>query len=178
VFLVVLNVKRRARHPLAPRERHFVCVCVYWMCASKLTWESLYCRPCVCAHRTFLSLPWLIFGSLPNTFIFFLGLIGFGEKNGLLSLQIQSEGDDLLSNTCLPINLSHSHSLARQTFLLLVRATVWKKPIVEWPLMAKDCVCFAKIVLNFQVRDFSGLMKIYKSKSVNIFHYITEATFQ
>jgi hypothetical protein len=43
--------------------------------------------------------------------------------------------------------------------------------------MAKDCVCFAKIVLNFQVRDLSGLMKIYKSKSVNIFHYIQRPLF-
>jgi hypothetical protein len=157
-------------------ERGTLCVCIE--CVHPNSRGNHFIAGLVSARIGLFSLYLGWFLALSRTLLFFfLGLIGFGKKNGLLSLQIQSEGDDLLSNTCLPINLSHSHSLARQTFLLLVRATVWKKPIVEWPLMAKDCVCFAKIVLNFQVRDFSGLMKIYKSKSVNMFHYIQRPLF-
>jgi hypothetical protein len=97
-------------------------VCVLNVCIQ--THVGITLLPALCLRASDFSLFTLAdFWLSPEHFyFFFLGLIGFGKKNGLLSLQIQSEGDDLLSNTCLPINLSHSHSLTRTANIFIACA--------------------------------------------------------
>jgi hypothetical protein len=98
-------------------SREALCVCILNVCIQ--THVGITLLPALCLRASDFSLFTLAdFWLSPEHFYFFFSGIDWLWKEEWLL--VSPNTDDLLSNACLPINLSHSHSLARQTFLLLL----------------------------------------------------------